>query len=26
VGTATYVVKDAAFDGLGWVYLDLGAQ
>jgi hypothetical protein len=26
VGSATYVVKDAAFDGLGWVYLDLGAQ
>jgi hypothetical protein len=23
---STYVVKDASFDGLGWVYLDLGAQ
>lgn len=26
VGMETYVVKDAEFDGLGWVYLDLGAQ
>lgn len=25
-GAETYVVKDAAFDGLGWAYLDLGAQ
>lgn len=24
--TSSYVVKDASFDGLGWVYLDLGAQ
>lgn len=23
---SNYVVKDASFDGLGWVYLDLGAQ
>jgi hypothetical protein len=26
VGTATYVVKNASFDGLGWAYLDLGLQ
>ena len=26
VGTETYVVKNASFDGLGWAYLDLGAQ
>ncbi|MFM0270102.1 hypothetical protein PQQ59_05925 [Paraburkholderia aspalathi] len=24
--TSNYVVKDASFDGLGWAYLDLGAQ
>jgi hypothetical protein len=26
VNGANYVVKDASFDGLGWAYLDLGAQ
>jgi hypothetical protein len=25
VNGASYVVKDASFDGLGWAYLDLGA-
>ncbi len=23
---SSYVVKDVSFDGLGWAYLDLGAQ
>lgn len=26
VNGVQYVVKDASFDGLGWAYLDLGAQ
>lgn len=26
VGDELFVVKDASFDGLGWAYLDLGAQ
>lgn len=25
-GQSSYVVKDVSFDGLGWAYLDLGAQ
>jgi hypothetical protein len=26
INGANYVVKDVAIDGLGWAYLDLGAQ
>lgn len=26
VDGVSYVIKDADFDGLGWAYLDLGAQ